>query len=132
MKEMTDLLRSFFEPRPEEEKGTPVGRTERLLKLATKALCFRYGSDPTQPSIVISHLRNNRFYISVVRYGQAFAKEKRVVYKTQHADFDQALHSVATWIAGQDDRRDNPLEELREFLRKIHEEKDSTNLAPNP
>ncbi len=94
----------------------------KLLSLATRALCAIYNSDPTQPSIIVSHLKSNKFYMSVVRYNQAFAGDKRIMYKTRRAEFEDALYDVANWIVGLTKQHDDrPGRDLRRLMRMTNE-----------
>ena len=93
--------------------------TNLLFQLTTRAVCHLYAEDPTRPSVVVSFLPNKRFYISIVRYKQRFAKEKSVVYKVEHEDFEEAVKQIADWVSKNKPASKNPLDDLKEFLHEL-------------
>ena len=85
--------------------------TKTLIEKITKALSFKYPNDRMMPGITISLLRNNNFYVSVVRY----CPDKKVLHKTQGPNLDLALRSVGRELVGPSQDL-TPIEELNEAL----------------
>ena len=106
-------------------------KTQEMLELVTRAACHLYADDPTCPSIVHSYLRTNVYYLSVVRYRRAYAKDKFIVYKTTNKDLAQGLMSVAAWLSDQAPVKKNPIDALSEFMEE-NGSKDSQNVHAAP
>ena len=68
---------------------------ENLQKLTTIVKTI-FRRDETRPSIVISKLKKNSFYMSIVRY---IKSGKKVVCKSYGGDLDSALYSLVEEFA---------------------------------
>lgn len=87
-------------------------KTELLIKQITKALSFKYPKDKWMPGVTISFLRNQDFYVSLVRH----CPDKRVILKTSHPDLDQALLKMAIELVAYDDVGRTPVDELKSLV----------------
>lgn len=84
-------------------KLAAVKKQTRVLKfnleLLARAITETWATDPTTPGLVCSFLpyedTTQQFYVSVVRYNEAFGRGKRVVYSAKAASFDAAAREVA-------------------------------------
>lgn len=86
-----------------------------LIEMATKAICYLYKEDPTKPSLIISYLNNENFYVSVVRYRKGYAQDRCVVFKTQKRSLYSALITTAMWASKQTSSK-TPVDELADFI----------------
>jgi len=90
----------------------------QLIDVLPRAICFLFKEDSMKPSLILSYLPNNMFYVSVVRYGKYNSLTKQalreVVFKTQNVSLTDALLSVANWVDRFSD--ETPLTELNALL----------------
>jgi hypothetical protein len=90
--------------------------TEQLVDKLTKAISFKYKEDKTVPGLTVASLKKG-FYCSIVRYGGAFGKDKKVLCSAKADSLDQALKSVATKFLDLDDSPQNPVQELNTLVK---------------
>ena len=93
-----------------------VDKVSKLVPLLTKAICYLYIEDATKPSLVISFLPHDEFYVSVVRYSKPFAQgDRTVVLKQRNHSLERALSDIAEQIVKRK-RPNNPIEQLTNYI----------------
>lgn len=85
---------------------------KQLVNKLTKAISYNYRADKTAPGLTISFVRNS-YYCSVVRYKNAFAKDKVVVCKSTAASLETALNDLTKQFLDLHDEAIDPVQELR-------------------
>lgn len=90
--------------------------TEQLIDKITKAISFKFREDKTAPGLTVASLKKG-FYCSVVRYGGAFGKDKKVVCKAKGDTLDAALKSVANEFLALAPAPKDPVQELDDLVR---------------
>ena len=89
---------------------------EEYIKLITQSLTHLYGKESmSAPGMIISNLKNGSFYVSLSTYDGAFGKGRRIIYKTQSKNLDDALKDTATFLVTQTKTK-NPIEILKKLL----------------
>lgn len=53
-----------------------------------------FAEDPTRAGVVCSYLEDGRYYMSVVRYHEAYAQNKEIVARATDADFSECFRSL--------------------------------------
>ena len=94
--------------------GVVVDDNLRIIELLTQATCYLFKSDQTRPGVVVSYLPDKNYYVSIVRYQSAFAKNKEVVFKTRHPELSVAINRAAHWVTNHKAR--DPVGLLEDFL----------------
>lgn len=90
--------------------------TDQLMEKLTNAVSYKFREDKTAPGIVVSQLKKG-FYCSVVRYGGAFAKDKKVVCNARGVDLRTTLKELATKFLVVAAEPKNPVQELGELVK---------------
>jgi hypothetical protein len=70
----------------------------RTLRKLNRLIQRTYSSDPTDPGLVISLLKNNQVYASIIRFGKPFGKSRTVEYKARRATTIGALNDLIRQI----------------------------------
>lgn len=91
--------------------------TEQLVDKLTKAISFKFKEDKTAPGLTVASLKRG-FYCSVIRYGGAFGRDKKVVCNAKADTLDAALQAVATKFLSLDVGPKDPVQELSELVKK--------------
>lgn len=84
-----------------------------LLDKLVKAVCYKFGSDPTRPGVTISSLRNGQYYCSIVRH---LKPNKVVVCSASKASLPEALQEVS-FLFLEDYKEKDPMQELAEVIK---------------
>jgi hypothetical protein len=90
--------------------------TEQLVDKLTKAISYKYKEDKTAPGLTVAALKRG-FYCSVVRYGGAFGRDKKVVCNAKADTLDKALKDVATKFLNLNDSPKDPVQELDDLVK---------------
>jgi hypothetical protein len=90
--------------------------TETMIELVAKALTFKYDKDKTAPGVLVSQLKNGKWYVSAVRHKDAFGRGKEVAFKASGETVSDALMDLAKLITASDNKPLNPVDELRSLL----------------
>ena len=94
--------------------------TQNLLDKLTKAVCYNYKDDATRPGITVSFLRDNSYYVSIVRHVKNATSKtvaKKVVCNATASTLDEALKATAKkFLNSKNDVPKNPIQELSELL----------------
>jgi hypothetical protein len=90
--------------------------TDQLVDKLTKAISFKYKEDKTVPGLTVAALKNG-FYCSVVRYGGAFGRDKKVICSAKADTLDKVLKGVATKFLSLNDMPKNPVQELGDLVK---------------
>lgn len=93
----------------------PVLTVESMINSIVEAIQYKFADDKTAPGLTISKLKNEDFYVSVVRFGSYFGKEKMVEYKARGNGLMNVLMQVADQII-QDQEETNPIVQLSKHL----------------
>lgn len=96
-------------------KVKPVLTVESMINSIVEAIQYKFADDKTAPGLTISKLKNEDFYVSVVRFGSYFGKEKMVEYKARGNSLMNVLMQVADQII-QDQEETNPIVQLSKYL----------------
>lgn len=96
-------------------KIKPVLTVESMINSIVEAIQYKFADDKTAPGLTISKLKNEDFYVSVVRFGSYFGKEKMVEYKARGNGLMNVLMQVANQII-QDQEETNPIVLLSKHL----------------
>lgn len=89
--------------------------TDQLVDKITKAISHKYKEDKTAPGLTIASLKKG-FYCSVVRYGGAFGRDKKVVCNAKANTLAEALKGVAVMFLTLNDTPKDPVQELSELV----------------
>lgn len=89
---------------------------DQLLDKLTNAVSYKFREDKTSPSVVVSRLKKG-YYCSVVRYGNAFAKDKKVVCNARGGDLQTTLKELASKFLVVAAEPKNPVQELDELVK---------------
>lgn len=65
-----------------------------MLEEIVKKIAENFPDDPSQPSLVLSALKNGKYYGSVVRYTESFGGGKQVTFKTMKDTVDEVLKAI--------------------------------------
>lgn len=68
--------------------------TKTILKAVISTVKNKFDTDKTMPGVLISELKNNEHYVSVVRFGNYFGKDKVVEVKSKQKTLRKALLDV--------------------------------------
>lgn len=90
--------------------------TDQLMDKLTSAVSYKFREDKTSPSVVVSKLKKG-YYCSVVRYGSAFAKDKKVVCNARGNDLGSTLKELAAKFLVVAAEPKNPVQELDELVK---------------
>lgn len=93
-----------------------MSNTDQLIEKLTSAVSYKFREDKTAPSVVVSQLKKG-YYCSVVRYGGAFAKDKKVVCNARGADLPGTLKELANKFLVVAAEPKNPVQELGELVK---------------
>jgi hypothetical protein len=88
---------------------------DQLMVKLTNAVSYKYRDDKTSPSVVVSALKKG-YYASVVRYGGAFAKDKKVICKASGPDLATTLKDLATKFVALNPQPKDPVQELGDLV----------------
>lgn len=69
--------------------------TKETLALLLTAIAETWSTDPTQPGLVLSHLKTGKYYGSIVRYNQSYGNSKNVVVQATCDTVGEVLRSLA-------------------------------------
>jgi hypothetical protein len=89
--------------------------TDQLMDKLIKAVSFKFKEDKTAPGVVVSALKKG-YYCSVVRYGGAFAKDKKVVCHARGDDLPTTLKSLANTFVTLSAQPKDPVQELGDLV----------------
>jgi hypothetical protein len=90
--------------------------TDQLIDKLTQAVTYKFRDDKTSPGVVVSALKKG-YYCSVVRYGGAFAKDKKVVCNSRGTTLQEALKDLATKFVALAVEPKNPVQELDDLVK---------------
>lgn len=65
-----------------------------MLEDIVKKIAENFPDDPSQPSLVLSVLKNGKYYGSVVRYTESFGGGKQVAFKCVADTVDEILKKI--------------------------------------
>ena len=78
-----------------------------MIELLTKRLAELFSDDPSVPSVTIAWLGDEKgFYVSLVRYTEAFGQGKKVIAKERAASLEVCVSRLLTSVGvtiGRDD-----------------------------
>lgn len=86
-----------------------------MINLITDAIQYKFADDKSAPGLTISKLKNGDVYVSVVRFGSYFGKDKMVEYKARSTNLMTSLMDVACQII-EDQEETNPIAQLSKHL----------------
>lgn len=96
--------------------------TQELVDKISKAISFKYGDDASSPGLQVSFLKKgpnkDKFYVSIVRYGKAFGKDKAVLCASTSPVLDEALQDVAVKFLSIDPVQETPIDQLNSLIAK--------------
>lgn len=87
-------VRAFWS-QPGDTVELKFGPAKLDLEQFTRAVCARYASDPSKPSILLSCMSDDSFYVSISRYERKYGEGKKVVCNARGASLDEALVNLA-------------------------------------
>jgi hypothetical protein len=90
--------------------------TETMIELVAKALTFKFDKDKTAPGVLVSQLKNGKYYASAVRYKSAFGRDKEVAFKASGETISEAINGLAKMIVAGSEKPTNPVDELRDLV----------------
>lgn len=90
--------------------------TDQLMDKLIRAVSYRYKEDKTVPGVTVSALKKG-YYCSVVRYGGAFARDKKVVCNAKADDLAGALTALTNKFLGLVVRTKDPIQELEDLVK---------------
>ncbi len=92
---------------------------ENMLNKLSAAVSFYFKDDAIRPGVVISTLRNNSVYASVVRYNNAWVKGKKVVCNVTAPSLDGAISLLSKRFVeymAEEQATTNPVEILKKAI----------------
>lgn len=87
---------------------------QKLLVKLTNAVSYKYPG-ACAPSVIVSSLSNNEYYVSIVKYGSSH-KDKMVLHKAYNKDLCRAVEAVTQQFLSATNAPTNPIEELKEYV----------------
>ncbi len=92
--------------------------TDQLMDKLTSAVSYKFKEDKTSPGVTVARLKKG-YYCSVVRYGGAFAREKKVVCNARGDDLSTALKNLATTFVAMSSLPKDPVQELSDMVKGV-------------
>ena len=93
-------------------------KTDKLIELITKAMTFKWKSDPSKPGLIISYLGSKGYYVAVHRFTSAFGKDKVVELSATNLVLEDALADLADRLT-EDAEGLNPVQELHFYTKEF-------------
>lgn len=87
-----------------------MDQTANLLDKLTQAVSFKYPGK-VAPGVLISHLPNKQYYVSILQYGSNHM-DKKVMHSAKHESLEHALKTVTQEFLRKNRPQTNPVEEL--------------------
>ncbi len=89
--------------------------TNILIEKLSKAVSFQYPGKAA-PSVVVSFLPNQEWYVSICRYEDGHA-DKQVMHKTRNKSLTIALQDISRQLLASVVRERDPLDDLNMALK---------------
>ena len=87
-----------------------------LLDLLVTAVEYRFPNDPSSPGVIVSKIKNGRYYVSIVRYTEAYGQGKTMIHQATEENLLTALEQITHQFIFLNENKGNPFEELKKYI----------------